>query len=139
MNKFKSWLYLGESSATRCLRQPNHAIFSNLPFELRRQIYQIILDITPLHVYRKDKQNDYAIVLACHQIFEEALPIYRPFMEKLLPQLDDEIAAQHEEMSHIIGLGPVQAMYLCLDRKEQIEKQLRLLEKIERMGGNSRA
>ena len=60
-------------------------------------------------------------------------------MEKLLPQLDDEIAAQREEMQHIIALGPVQTMYLCLDRKEQIEKRLRLWEKFERMGANSRA
>ena len=57
-------------------------------------------------------------------------------MEKLLPQLDDEIAAQREEMQHIIALGSAQAMYLCLDRKEQIEKRLRLCEKIERIGAN---
>ena len=111
----------------------------NLPVELRLEIYQIVLDRTLLHVYRKNTQNDYALVLACKKIFEEALPTYRPFMEGLLPLLDDEIDAQREEMKHIIGLGPAQALNLCLDRKDQIKKRLRLWEKVEEMIENSRA
>ena len=111
----------------------------NLPVELRLEIYQIVLDRTPLHVYRKNTQNDYALVLACKQIFEEALPTYRPFMESLLPLLDDEIEAQREETKHIIGLGPAQAMNLCLDRRDQIKERLRLWEKMEELIENSRA
>ena len=111
----------------------------NLPVELRLEIYQIVLDRTPLHVYRKNTQNDYALVLACKKIFEEALPTYCPFMESLLPLLDDEIEAQREEMKHIIGLGPAQTLNLCLDRKDQIKKRLRLWEKVEEMIENSRA